>query len=206
MSTYELPPLPYDYDALEPAIDERIMELHHDKHHQGYVDGANAALEKLQSMRQNDDWGDVKAVKRNLAFNYSGHINHSIFWQNMSPNGGGDPGSDLADAFAEHFGGFEQFKQDFAQSAKGVEGSGWGLLLYDHLADKPIVGMAENHQNQTPNGTTPLLVLDVWEHAYYLQYENGRGEYVDNFWDVVDWDDVAQRYEQAKQADPVVQQ
>ncbi|WP_227354904.1 superoxide dismutase [Haladaptatus salinisoli] len=197
MATYELPDLPYDYDALEPSIDARIMELHHDKHHQGYVDGANAALDKLETMRENDEWGDVKGVERNLAFNLSGHVNHSVFWENMSPDGGGEPGGELADALDEHFGGFDQFKSHFSEAAKGVEGSGWGLLLYDHAAGKPIVSMAENHQNQSPQGATPLLVLDVWEHAYYLQYENNRGEYVDNFWDVVNWDDVAERYDRA---------
>lgn len=203
MATYELPDLPYDYDALEPAIDARIMELHHDKHHQGYVNGANSALEKLQEMRESDSWGDVKGVKRNLAFNLSGHVNHTVFWENMSPDGGGEPGDELADAIEEDFGSYEGFKGDFSESAKGVEGSGWGLLLYDHVAEQLIVTMAENHQNQTPQGTTPLLVLDVWEHAYYLQYENNRGEYVDNFWDVVNWDDVARRYDDARAAEPI---
>jgi len=203
MSTYELPELPYDYDALEPVIDERIMELHHDKHHQGYVDGANAALDELEEMREGGDFGATRAVKRSLAFNLSGHVNHTVFWQNMSPEGGGDPGGELADAFDEHFGGYEGFKGDFSAAAKNVEGSGWGMLVYDHIADKPMVAAAENHQNQHPQGATPLLVLDVWEHAYYLQYENNRGDYVENFWDVVDWDDVEQRYEQARQADAI---
>ncbi|WP_101296060.1 superoxide dismutase [Halegenticoccus soli] len=201
MAPYELPDLPYDYDALEPAIDQRIMELHHDKHHQGYVDGANSALETLEQMRQSGDYGDIKGVERNLAFNLSGHVNHTVFWENMNPDGGGEPGGELADALEEHFGGVDQFKEHFSAAAKGVEGSGWGFLVYDHVADKPLVTMAENHQNQTPQGVTPLLVLDVWEHAYYLQYENGRGEYVDNFWDVVNWDDVAQRYDEAQNAD-----
>ncbi|RDI73155.1 superoxide dismutase [Halopelagius longus] len=205
MATYELPELPYDYDALEPVIDERIMELHHDKHHQGYVDGANSALEQLEQMRESGDMGNIKAVKRNLAFNLSGHVNHTVFWENMSPDGGGEPGGELADAFDEQFGGFEQFKSDFAAASKGVEGSGWGQLVYDHAADRLIVTAVENHQNQQASGSTPILVLDVWEHAYYLQYENNRGEYVDSFWDVVNWDDVAQRYEQAQNADVVGQ-
>ncbi len=196
MATYELPDLPYSYDALEPSIDARIMELHHDKHHLGYVNGANAALDKLDEMRENDDWGDVKGVERNLAFNLSGHINHSIFWKNMSPDGGGEPGGDLADALDEHFGSFEEFKTHFSEASKGVEGSGWGMLVYDYASDMPLVTMAENHQNQSPP-TAPLLVLDVWEHAYYLQYENNRGEYVDNFWDIVNWDDVEERYDEA---------
>jgi Fe-Mn family superoxide dismutase len=197
MATYELPELPYDYDALEPTIDERIMELHHDKHHQGYVNGANAALEQLAEMRESGDFSDVKAVKRSLSFNLSGHVNHSVFWENMSPDGGGEPGGDLADAIESDFGSFDGFKQDFAAAAKGVEGSGWGMLVHDPVADQLMVIQAENHNNRAVQGSTPLLVLDVWEHAYYLQYENNRGEYVDNFWDVVDWDDVAERYDQA---------
>ena len=198
MATYELPDLPYDYDALEPHIDQRIMELHHDKHHQGYVNGANSALEQLQEMRQSGDFSDVKGVKRNLAFNLSGHVNHSVFWQNMSPDGGGEPDGDLADAIDEQFGGFEGLKQDFSEAASGVEGSGWGMLVYDHLGEQPMVVAAENHQNQQTQGSTPLLVLDVWEHAYYLQYENNRGDYVDAFWNVVNWDDVADRYANAQ--------
>jgi Fe-Mn family superoxide dismutase len=205
MATYELPDLPYDYDALEPVIDERIMELHHDKHHQGYVDGANSALEKLEQMRESGDVGDVKGVKRNLAFNLSGHVNHTVFWENMSPDGGGEPGGELADAIDEQFGGFDGFKTDFGAASKGVEGSGWGQLVYDHVADQLLVTAVENHQNQQASGSTPLLVLDVWEHAYYLQYENDRGGYVDSFWDVVNWDDVAQRYDAAKNADVVGQ-
>ncbi|WP_129116544.1 superoxide dismutase [Halegenticoccus tardaugens] len=193
--TYELPDLPYDYDALEPSIDARIMELHHDKHHQSYVDGANSALEQLESMRESGDFGDVKGVERNLAFNLSGHVNHTVFWRNMSPDGGGEPGGEFADAIEADFGSFDGFKSHFSAAAMNAEGSGWGMLLYDHVGDGMIVAAAENHQNQTPQGTTPLLVLDVWEHAYYLQYENNRGEYIDNFWDVVDWDDVAQRYD-----------
>jgi Fe-Mn family superoxide dismutase len=196
---YELPDLPYGYDALEPHIDARIMELHHDKHHQGYVDGANAALEKLESMREGGDFGDTRAVKRSLAFNLSGHVNHTVFWENMSPDGGGEPGGELADAIEGDFGSVEGCMSDFSAAAKNVEGSGWGMLVYDHVGDRLLVTAAENHQNQHASGATPLLVLDVWEHAYYLQYENNRGEYVDNFWNVVDWDDVARRYDQARQ-------
>ena len=196
--TYELPDLPYEYDALEPHIDSRIMELHHDKHHQGYVDGANAALKKLSEMRESEDFGDIKPTKRALAFHLSGHVNHTIFWENMSPDGGGEPESALADRIEQDFGSYEGFKSEFSAAAGGVEGSGWALLLHDAAADQLIVGATENHQNQTPQATTPILALDVWEHAYYLQYENNRGEYVDAFWNVVDWDDVAQRFEQCQ--------
>ena len=195
MARYELPSLPYDYDALEPHIDQRIMELHHDKHHQGYVDGANAALNQLAEMRENGNFDGVKAVKRNLSFHTSGHANHSLFWENMSPNSGGEPGGALADAIAEDFGSFEAFTEDFSAAAGGVEGSGWGMLVYEPLADQLMVIQAENHNNRAIQGSTPVLVLDVWEHAFYLQYENNKGEYIDNWWNVVNWDDVAERYD-----------
>jgi Fe-Mn family superoxide dismutase len=199
MKQYQLPDLPYDYDALEPHIDQRIMELHHDKHHQGYVDGANAALETLQGMREGQSV-NVRAVKRSLAFNLSGHVNHSIFWRNMSPDGGGEPGGELADAIERDFGSVDGFVTDFSEAAGAVEGSGWGMLVYDHLGDQLLVTGTENHQNQHAQGATPLLVIDVWEHAYYLQYENNRGDYVDAFWNVVNWDDVAERFDHARQA------
>lgn len=203
MPPYQLPDLPYDYDALEPHIDARIMELHHDKHHRGYVDGANAAVERLEEMRETGDFGDVKAVKRDLSFNLSGHVNHTVFWENMSPDGGGEPGGELADAVEEDFGSFDGFRSDFSAAAKGVEGSGWGMLVHDQVADRLLVIQAENHNNRAVQGSTPLLVCDVWEHAYYLQYENDRGEYVDAFWNVVDWDDVARRYEAARSRDAI---
>jgi superoxide dismutase, Fe-Mn family len=198
---YELPPLPYDYDALEPHIDQRIMKLHHDKHHQGYVDGANKALKTLSQMRQAGDFEEVKSVKRDLSFNLSGHVNHSVFWENMSPNGGGKPDGDLAGAIQSDFGSFNAFKDEFSAAAENVEGSGWGMLVYDHLADKLLTIQAENHNNRAIQGATPLLVLDVWEHAYYLQYENDRGSYIDAFWQVVNWDNVATRFKQAQNAE-----
>lgn len=199
--TYALPDLPYDYDALEPASDERTMELHHDKHHAGYVEGTNTALDRLATMRDERDFESIKAAKRNLSFNLSGHVLHSVFWENMSPEGGGDPPEDLADALVDDFGSIDSFRHDFAAAAKSVEGSGWGMLVYDHLADQLLVIQAEKHNDLAVQGSTPLLVVDVWEHAYYLQYENDRGAYVDNFWDVVDWEDVARRYRAVTDAD-----
>jgi Fe-Mn family superoxide dismutase len=198
---YELPPLPYEYDALEPVIDAEIMRLHHDEHHQGYVDGANKALNTLEQMRKNSEFSDIKSVKRDLSFNLSGHVLHTVFWENMSPDGGGTPDGNLAEAIEKYFGSFQNFKAEFTAAANNVEDSGWGLLIYDHLADMPLVTQAEDHNDLAVQGATPLLVLDVWEHAYYLQYKNNRGEYVNNWWNEVDWDDVAQRYEAAQDAE-----
>ena len=191
---YTLPDLSYDYDALEPTIDERIMELHHSVHHQGYVDGANAALDELEEMRASGDFEGIKHVKRDLSFNLSGHINHSVFWENMSPDGGGEPGGKLADAIAADFGSFDAFQAEFSAAAKNVESNGWAMLFYEPQGDHLIVGQVESQNRLAHQGAAPLLALDVWEHAYYLQYENRRGEYVDAWWDVVDWDDVADRY------------
>ncbi|EMA56491.1 superoxide dismutase [Halococcus thailandensis JCM 13552] len=152
-------------------------------------------------MRNNNDFSEIKHVKRDLSFNLSGHVLHTTFWENMSPDGGGKPSGYLAKAINKYFGSFENFKAEFNAAAKNVEGSGWGLLVYDHLADMPLVTQAEDHNDLAVQGATPLLVLDVWEHAYYLQYKNNRGKYVTNWWNVVDWDDVTQRYEAAQYAE-----
>jgi Fe-Mn family superoxide dismutase len=196
---YTLPDLPYKYNALEPTISEEIMKLHHDKHHKGYVDGANAALDKLEKGRAAGLQGvDVKAILRDLSFNASGHVLHAIFWPNMSPSGGGKPGGKLGDQIAQDFGSFDSFKLQFSNAAKTVEGSGWGILAYDSLSDQLLTLQAEKHQNLTAQGTIPLLVLDVWEHAYYLQYKNDRASYVDKWWNVVNWSDVEKRFDKAK--------
>ena len=196
---YVLPDLPYKYNALEPAISEEIMRLHHDKHHAAYVNGANAALEKLEKGRAvglKDV--DVKAILRDLAFNASGHVLHSLFWANMSPKGGGKPGGNLADQINKDFGSFDIFKLQLSNAAKTVEGSGWGILAYDPLSEQLLTLQAEKHQNLTVQGSIPLLVLDVWEHAYYLQYKNDRGAFVDKLWDVLAWSDVEAGFDKAK--------
>jgi Fe-Mn family superoxide dismutase len=198
---YELPPLPYDYDALEPHIDEQIMRLHHDEHHQGYVDGANKALQTLAEMRAQGNFEGIKHLKRDLSYNLSGHILHSIFWQNMSPSGSGKPTGALADAITRDFGSIEAMRQAFSAAAENVADSGWGMLVYDHLADQLLVTQAENHNDLAIQGATPLLVVDVWEHAYYLQYTNNRGKYITNWWNVVNWDDVAARYQAVTECD-----
>ena len=201
MAKYELPPLPYAYDALEPHIDEQTMRLHHDKHHLGYVNGLNKALDKLAEARASGDFGMVKHWSREAAFHGSGHLLHAIFWPNMAPagnGGGGEPDGELAAQINKDFGSFEKFKAHFGEASKAVEGSGWGLLVWEPNGGVLEVMTAEKHQNLTQWGVVPLLVLDVWEHAYYLKYQNARGSYVDAWWNVVNWSDVAERFKAAK--------
>jgi Fe-Mn family superoxide dismutase len=198
---YELPPLPYAYNALEPHIDEQTMRLHHDKHHLGYVNGLNNALEKLEAARAAGDFSLVKHWSREAAFHGSGHFMHAIFWPNMAPagrGGGGEPTGDLAAQIEKDFGGFAKFKAQFTAASNAVEGSGWGLLVWEPLNAQLEVLQSEKHQNLTQWGVRPLLVLDVWEHAYYLKYQNNRGAYVDAWWNVVNWADVAERFKAAR--------
>jgi Fe-Mn family superoxide dismutase len=197
---YELPQLPYAYNALEPYIIEEIMRLHHAKHHQAYVNGANAALEKIEKAAKGEIQIDVRAVLRDLSFNLDGHKLHSIFWPNMAPpgKGGGKPGGAIADKINAEFGSFENFKKLFSDAAKTVEGVGWALLLYDPEADRLVLTQIEK-QNLMHLAELPiLLAIDVWEHAYYLQYKNDRASYVDNWWNVVNWDDVEQRFSKVR--------
>ncbi len=196
---YELPQLPYGYNALEPHISEEIMKLHHDKHHAGYVNGANAALEKLEKARNGEIQIDMKAVLRDYSFNFGGHVLHSTFWPNMAPQGkgGGTPGGKIADKINEGFGSFEKFKAQFSDAAKAVEGSGWALMLYDNQIDQLVLTQIEKQNFMHLPGLKILLGLDVWEHAYYLQYKNDRGKYVESWWNVVNWDDVEKNLEKA---------
>lgn len=197
---YTLPKLAYAYDALEPHIDAQTMRIHHSIHHQSYVNGLNAAQEKLEAARKQNDLALVKQWSRELAFHGAGHSLHTLFWQNMRPNGGGAPPEDLTRQITHDFGGIDAFKAHFSAAATQVEGGGWGILAWEPLAQQLMVVQAEKHQNQTPVTLVPLLVLDVWEHAYYLKYQNRRAEYVQAWWNVVNWDDVAQRYTDARQA------
>ncbi len=195
---YVLPPLPYAYDALEPHIDAETMRLHHDIHHAGYVRGANRAAEKLRSIATGQgDRPYSKHWARELAFHGSGHAMHVLFWNGMSPDGGGLPKGNLAKAIRLSFGGFEGFSTLFRSVSGSVEGSGWGILGYESLSGNLVVIQAEKHQNLTVQGTTPLLVIDVWEHAYYLRYQNKRADYVKAFMNVINWDYVEARYEAA---------
>lgn len=198
MGVYVLPDLTYDYDALEPYIDAQTMKLHHDIHHNGYVKGLNTSLLKLEQARDNGDYDLVQHYTTKVSFHGSGHVLHTIFWKNMSPDGGGKPGGRLADAINRDFGSFEKFKANFMSASSKVEGSGWGILAYEPMGKRLVVVQAEKHQNLTVWGMAPLLVVDVWEHAYYLNYQNRRGDYVKAFFNVINWDDVAGRYDQAR--------
>jgi len=193
--TYTLPPLPYAYNALEPHISEQIMKLHHDKHHNAYVTGANTALDKLEKARAGTLQIDLKGTLRDLSFNIDGHKLHSIFWPNMAPagKGGGNPGGKLADKINAEFGGIDKFKAQFGDAAKAVEGSGWALLSYDKEIDGLVITQVEKQNFMELAEATILLGLDVWEHAYYLQYWNDKAKYVDAWWNVVNWSDVDSR-------------
>jgi Fe-Mn family superoxide dismutase len=202
---YTLPDLPYDYNALEPHIDARTMEIHHTKHHQAYVNNANAALKghaELEQLSVEDLLRQIDRVPEDirtaLRNNAGGHANHSLFWQIMSPNGGGEPTGALADAIRKSFGDFNSFKEKFSNAAKGRFGSGWAWLVVDKDGNLKIVDTA-NQDSPYMSGETPILGLDVWEHAYYLKYQNKRPDYVEAWWNVVDWDEVGRRYEQATQ-------
>jgi len=199
MAQYALPDLAYDYSALEPSISGAIMELHHSKHHQTYVTGANTAIDALAEARDKGDLANVNKLEKDLAFNLGGHINHSIFWTNMSPNGGDKPTGDLAAAIDEHFGSFDKFTAHFTAVALGVQGSGWAILAWDAIGQRPIIVQLFDQQGNLPIGLVPLLMLDVWEHAYYLDYKNVRADYVKAFWNIVDWENVARRYAAARE-------
>jgi len=199
---YTLPPLPYAYDALEPHIDARTMEIHHTKHHQTYINNVNAALEgsPLASKTVEALISDLNAVPENIRTavrnNGGGHANHSLFWTIMKPRGGGEPSGDLAAAIRSAFGGFNQFREQFTKAALGRFGSGWAWLSVDH--GKLIIESTPNQDSPLMEGRIPILGLDVWEHAYYLKYQNRRNEYVAAWWNVVNWDEVARRFAEAR--------
>lgn len=197
MTTYQLPDLSYDFGALEPHLSARILELHHDKHHRAYVDGTNATLEKLAAARAAGDFSAIVGLEKTLAFNMSGHVLHSMLWENLSPNGGGEPTGALADAIGENFGGFDALKAQMTNATITVQGSGWGALAWEPLGKNLLVQQIYDHHANSVQGSTPLLVIDAWEHAYYLQYENRRPDYVNAVWNVINWDDVAKRFARA---------
>jgi Fe-Mn family superoxide dismutase len=193
-----LPDLEYDYSALAPYISPQIMELHHSKHHQAYVTGANTALDKLAEARETGNFALVPKLEKDLAFNLGGHVNHSVFWKNMSPDGGGEPTGVLGDAIAETFQGFAAFQKHFTEAANTIQGSGWAILAWDSLGARMNVYQLYDQQSNLPAGQIPLLQLDMWEHAFYLQYFNVKANYVTAWWNVVNWADVAARYDRAR--------
>jgi superoxide dismutase, Fe-Mn family len=198
---YKLPNLPYGYDALEPLYDQQTVRLHHDKHHAAYVNNANAALDKLEAARKNNDFAAIKGLSIDLAFNSSGHILHTLFWQSMKPGGNDGKIPDaIRQAMQESFGSVEAGLAQFAAATKAVEASGWGVLVYNPIRQRLAILECEKHQNLVVWETVPLLVCDVWEHAYYLKYQNNRAEWVDNFMKLANWDFAAGRLAAAKMA------
>ncbi|MEY4320142.1 MAG: hypothetical protein RLZZ471_83 [Actinomycetota bacterium] len=198
MTKYTLPDLSYDYGALDPHISGRIMELHHSKHHAAYVAGVNGALDALAEARDKNDFGAINKLQKDLAFHLGGHINHSIFWKNLTPETEGRPEGELAAAIDEFFGSFEKFQAHFNATALGIQGSGWAFLAWDSLGEKLIIEQLYDQQGNVAAATIPLLMLDMWEHAFYLDYQNVKGDYVKAFWNIISWADVATRFEAAR--------
>jgi len=197
---YELPSLPYDYTALAPQISEEQLKIHHQKHHQAYVNGANAILEKLDKARKEKTDFDVKSTLKELSWNIGGHVLHSLFWENLATagkGGGGRPAGKLAEAIDQEFGGFDRFKDDFTKAANSVEGSGWAALTYCNKSLRPLIMQIEKHNTNLFPGFSVLMVLDVFEHAYYIDYKNLRGKFVDAFWEIANWKEVEKRFAMA---------
>lgn len=194
MAAYVLPELRYDYGALEPHYSGRIVELHYSRHHAAYVVAANAIADKLVEVRATGDFSAITGLEKSLAFNVSGHVLHSVFWTNLSPDGGGRPDGELASAITEHFGSFDNFKAQLTRASSTIEGSGWGALVWEPLGHRLLIEQVYDHQGNVVNGSTPLLVFDAWEHAYYLQYLNVKADFFAALWNLVNWSDVASRW------------
>jgi superoxide dismutase, Fe-Mn family len=198
VTDYTLPDLPYDYGALAPHIDGEIMELHHSKHHQTYVTGLNTVLDQLAEARAAGSFGSIGGLEKNLAFNLGGHLNHSVFWTNLSPDGGDKPTGELAAAIDDHFGSFDAFRGQFTANALDIKGSGWSILGWDSVGKNLLVFQLYDQQGNVPVCITPILMLDMWEHAFYLQYRNVKADYVKAWWNVVNWADSAARFDTAR--------
>jgi Fe-Mn family superoxide dismutase len=199
MSTvYTLPDLPYDYGALEPHYSAKVLELHHDKHHAAYVKGLNDTMDQLADEREKGDFSSIVGLEKSHAFNLSGHVLHSIFWTNLSADGGDKPQGELAAAIDEHFGNFDAFKAQLTSATTTVQGSGWGVLAWEPLGKRLYVEQVYDHQSNVGQSGVNLLVFDAWEHAYYLQYLNVRADFVKALWNIVNWDDVAGRFAAAR--------
>ena len=199
MADYTLPDLPYDYAALEPHISAKIMELHHDKHHAAYVAGANTALAQLAEARDSGSLGNVNKLEKDLAFHLGGHVNHSIFWTNLSPDGGDKPTGELAAAIDDGFGSFDKFVAHFTAAANGLQGSGWAVLSWDPIGKQLIIQQLFDQQANTAMTTIPVLQLDMWEHAFYLDYLNVKADYVKAFWNIANWENAGLRFTTARE-------
>ena len=198
MSEYTLPELDYDYAALEPHISGRIMELHHSKHHATYVKGLNTTLEKLAEAREDGSIADkVAGLSKTLAFHLGGHTNHSIFWKNLSPNGGDKPEGELAAAIDDQFGSFDKFHAHFSAAAVTLQGSGWAILAYDAVIGQLVILQLTDQSGNIPPSQVPIVLLDMWEHAFYLDYQNVKPDYVKAWWNIVNWADAAERFAKA---------
>jgi Fe-Mn family superoxide dismutase len=198
---YALPELPYGYDALEPLVSRELLELHHDAHHAAYVKGANATLDKLVDAREERDFEHIGQLEKNLAFNVAGHVLHSLLWKNLMPDGGGSPTGDIAAAINKDFGSFAAFKAQLTAAAEAVQGSGWGALAWEPLGGRLLVEQVYDHQGNTGNATVPILVVDMWEHAYYLKYRNKKAAWLEAFWQLVNWRDVGERLAKVRNTD-----
>jgi len=198
MAAYTLPDLPYDYGALEPHISGEIMQLHHDKHHNTYVTALNEVLEKLAAAREKGDFGAIVGMEKTLSFNLGGHLNHSVFWKNLSPDGGDKPDGELAAAINESFGSFDGFQAHFTAAATTIQGSGWAILAWDTLGQSLHIVQLYDQQANVPVCMVPIVMVDMWEHAFYLQYKNVKPDYVKAWWNVVNWADAAARFEAAR--------
>jgi Fe-Mn family superoxide dismutase len=206
MPKYTLPDLEYDFGALEPHISGQIMQLHHDKHHAAYVKKANETLDQLDEARDKSDFTRIAGLEKALAFNLSGHVLHSLFWRNLMPKGGGRPKGELATAIARDFGSFEGFQKQINEVSATIMGSGWGALVYEPMAGRLLCSQIYDHQSNLAQAGVPLLVIDAWEHAYYLQYKTEKAKFFEAVWNLWNWDDVAQRYAAASKMNLLIPQ
>jgi Fe-Mn family superoxide dismutase len=206
MPKYTLPDLEYDFGALEPHISGQIMQLHHDKHHAAYVKKANETLDQLDEARDKSDFTRIAGLEKSLAFNLSGHVLHSLFWRNLMPKGGGRPKGELATAIARDFGSFEGFQKQINEVSATIMGSGWGALVYEPMAGRLLCSQIYDHQSNLAQAGVPLLVIDAWEHAYYLQYKTEKAKFFEAVWNLWNWDDVAQRYAAATKMNLLIPQ
>jgi len=198
MNRYSLPELNYAYDALEPLYNSEMLEIHHSKHHSGYVDGANDVLDKLSEARADSDYDALNQLQKSLAFNVSGHVMHSLFWRCMSPDGGGEPVDAVSRRLDQNFGSVDAMREQMDAAAKSLQGSGWVALSWEPMAQGLIVEQVYDHQGNTGSATIPVLAIDCWEHAYYLQYKNEKAKWLKSFWELIDWAGVEERLGQCE--------